>query len=143
MNEVLHNVDALYEELLIEHEAALIMIAALEEKVKDLQEDLNVPIELMQDIVIKGDNYIKTRLIEISSIQAINGGISIKLNDMTTSFVWSSLKIYQEQLPPLYFKRISKSCIINTENIDRRINTKVEMKNGDKFTISDTYKNQL
>lgn len=140
---VVHTTEELYHELLNEHEKALTKIQELQEKVDQLRLNLRIPEQLRENVWIKGDQLIQTTYLDISSIQAINGGISIKLNDMTTIFLWSSLKKYQEQLPLSYFKRISKSCIINTYNIERRINQHIEMQNGDKFKISESYEKGL
>lgn len=140
---VIHTPEELYNDLLKEHEEALVKIKDLQTQIYQLREKLGVPEELRESVLIKGDKLIQTTYMDISSIQAINGGVSIKLNNMATTFIWCSLKKYLEQLPFFHFKRISKSCIINTSNINRRINQQVELQNGDKFTISESYKNTL
>lgn len=140
---LLHSTEDLYQDLLVEHEKALQIIKSLRSTIKEHQNSLTIPDQLMESVVIKGDVYIRSRYLDISSIEAINGGVSVKLNDMTSSFLWSSLKKYQEQLPSLYFKRISKSCIINVANLARRIDRNAQMKNGDTFIISDSYKNYI
>lgn len=140
---ILQSTEELYDDLLREHEKALQKISILKTQLGELQDELDIPKEMMAYIEIKGDTYIKTRLIDMSSICATNGGILIKLDNMMSTFIWSSLKKYKEQLPTLYFKQISKSCIINTMLIYRIINQTVEMKNGDKFEISESYKKTL
>lgn len=137
------NYESLYKELLRKYKKLEKENQRLTKQVVTLETKLNRKPIMQKRLIIKGDKLIQTKYSEISSIQAINGGISIKLNDMTTTFLWSSLKKYEEQLPSSYFKRISKSCIINTDNIERRIDQKIIMQNGDKFTISESYKNAL
>lgn len=134
-NTLIHSTEQLYHELIDEHERSLQTIEKLQAKIDEQRKSMAIPSELLQSIIIPGNNYIQTTYLDISSIQQIHNGISIKLTDMTTTFVEDSFQKYQEQLPFLYFKPISKSCIVNLHNVRRRIDDTIVMKNGDKFTL--------
>jgi len=137
------NYENLYRELLYKHKLLIKKNEKLNATITTLESKLDQKPILEKRLTIKGDKLIQACYNEISSIQAINGGISIKLNDKTSTFLWCSLKVYYDQLPCSFFKRISKSFIINIENIIRRIDNEIEMKNGDKIIVSKTYKNEI
>lgn len=140
----MQDIEDLYNELLEEHEKALNTIESLQNRIDELIGSLEVPKELREKTTIKGNNILlNTRFADISSIQAMNGGIYVKLNDMAVSFLWSSLSKYKEELPLMYFKQISESCMINTSNVKIKTTSGVQMKNGDKFKISESFKNEF
>jgi tetratricopeptide (TPR) repeat protein len=89
---------------------------------------------------IEGDKKIMTTFGDISSIQAKNGGIEIKLADGTKTFLWTSLTKYIDKLPQDYFVRVSKFHIVNIAQIEQIVDYDIKLKNEDVVKYSPAYK---